>query len=282
MANLFKMEYGKVTATVGILAEEGLTGELADAIKKDRSLARVGIDAILAELARRNAPPTPKSFTLSVEEQLSRFKATNVAQGWGFCEEVFQKLAQSAPEWPEGALCVRSLRIRFGEGDAGVAKTFEAHAAEVKRVFGAEQYWRWEHLRSGSHPYEGKDVPRLRLLAGNKTHRPVIEWVILDLDAHRSRKSIAAVRDPSKSLADELLVVAWMFPDLIRSIDYDTVPGMFAAGYELNVPGKDEVEWRYVPFVGFDSGYGQVGLSADWHSYDNSYCSVPALRECKR
>ena len=120
-----------------------------------------------------------------------------------------------------------------------MAKTFEAHVARIKTVFGEDHFWRWEHLHSGSVPYEGKPVERLRLLAGNHTHKPVIEWVIVDLDANRERESVTAVRGPH-SLADELLVIAWLFPDMIRAIDYVKFPGLFAAGYEVNVPGLSE------------------------------------------
>ncbi len=287
MASLHEITVGQDIEFKRVLARAGFDGDVVLQIIKTPDLAVAMREAILAKLEEA---AKPLSFVLSVEAQLARFKAANEAQGWGFGEEVFAKLAASAPEWPEGKLCVRSLRIRFGEGDTGVAQTFEAHASEIRRVFGAEKYWRWEHLRSAPSPYSGdtkelkrrfgdKPIERLRLLSGNETHKPVVEWVAIDLDTHRQRRSIEAVRDPKKSLADEMLVVTWMFPELIRAIDYDEIPGLFAAGYELNVPERDEVEWQSVPYVYFYCDSGQVGLNADWHGYGRSCDSVPSLRE---
>jgi len=48
MANLFSLEYGKVTALTSVFAKEGLTAELGEAILKDRSLARIMIAALVA------------------------------------------------------------------------------------------------------------------------------------------------------------------------------------------------------------------------------------------
>jgi len=67
--------------------------------------------------------------------------------------------------------------------------------------------------------------------------------------------------------------------NLRNVIDYDEVPGMFAAGYELNVPEEDDEPWRHVPYVGFDSDDGQVRLNAYWHGPGSSSYSVPSLRE---
>ena len=72
---------------------------------------------------------------------------------------------------------------------------------ERERVLHGAQYGRFVAGMNSRQPVE-----RLRLLNGNQTHKPVIEWVVADLDTHRNRKSITAVRD-SKSLADELLSV---------------------------------------------------------------------------
>ncbi|TAK05032.1 hypothetical protein EPO33_03495 [Patescibacteria group bacterium] len=282
MASLFDLGVGEFDEFKRVIHKAGFSAELIRRVNGDPRLA--------AKMRETLEAPEVNAFILSVDEQLSRFKAASEAGGWGFGDEVFEKLAQSAPEWPEGALCVRSLRIRIGEGTPGVQKTFEAHASEIRRVFTSAKFWRWEHLRSAPSPYTGNDaklqkrfgsdpVERLRLLAGNDSHKPVVEWVVLDLDAHRKRPSIERVRSKKSSPADEMLVVAWMFPEIVRAIDYDEVPGMFAAGYEINVPAEDEVDWQDVPYVSFDSGRERVLLSADWHSNGSSNYSVPALRE---
>lgn len=70
-----------------------------------------------------------------------------------------------------------------------------------------------------------------------------------------------------------------MFPDMIRAIDYDKLPGLFAASYEVNVPELDDEAWQGVVFVGFDRGGRQVGVSADDRSDGRSNFSVPRLRE---
>ena len=136
-------------------------------------------------------------FAQTVEEQIAALRLANEEEGWNIPEETFTRLAETAPAWPQGRDSYRSFRIRFGEGDEGVARTFEAHAARIKRIFGENKFWRWVYLRS--------DKKYLRLLAGNASHKPVVEWTIVHLDANRKRKSIEAVRGP-KSLADEGLV----------------------------------------------------------------------------
>ncbi len=50
MANLFKCEFGRVSAFVGKLAEAGLTDEHVDATLKDASLVSVMVDALSAHL----------------------------------------------------------------------------------------------------------------------------------------------------------------------------------------------------------------------------------------
>lgn len=51
MTNLFKLDHGKVNALVGKFAEAGLTAELGEAILKDPSLVRVGVEVITAAVA---------------------------------------------------------------------------------------------------------------------------------------------------------------------------------------------------------------------------------------
>lgn len=219
-------------------------------------------------------------YEMSVEAQLTALRRANDEEKWGMNEDDFTRLASSAPAWPKGKHAYRSFRIRFGEGDDGVALTFERHVARIKSVFTEKGFWRSDLLLSGSVEYEGKPVERLRLLNGNHSHKPVIEWVVADLDTHRKRESITAVRGV-KSLADELLVIAWMFPDMIRAIDYEKLPGLFAAGYEVNVPVLDGEAWQCVVIVGFDRGDHQVSLSAYDRGGARSDCSVPVSRECK-
>jgi hypothetical protein len=217
------------------------------------------------------------TFELSVEVQLAALRLANSEEGWGITEEVFARLAETAPEWPKGRLAFRSLRIRWGEGDEGVALTFERHVERIKNVF-CWGFWRWDYLLSGKRPFNGSPVDRLRLLNGNHTHKPTIEWVTFDINANRERSSITAVRD-SRSLADELFAFVWMFPDYVRDINYETNPTLFAGGYELNAPERGSELWQHVPCVFWDRVRAEVGLHASWRSNDYSYYSVPVLFE---
>ncbi len=220
---------------------------------------------------KANANP----FEQTVDEQIAALRAQNEAGSWGITEDVFVRLAQTAPAWPKGKDAYRSLRIRFGEGDEGVALTFERHAEAMKRVHDPK-FWRWELLHSGTVPYQGKSVERLRLLNGNQSHKAVVEWVIIsDLSANRTRKDITSVRSV-QSLADEGLVLAWMFPKRAQAIDYDKWCAWYCGGYESNVPEHGE-EWQRVVVVGRDTVSGRVHLHASWRSGDNSGYSVPPL-----
>ncbi len=215
-------------------------------------------------------------FELTVEQQIAALREQNELGNWGIAEDVFERLAESAPEWPGGRDAYRSFRIRFGEGREGMIQTFEAHAAAIKRVHA--KFWRWDLLLSGAHEYQGEDVERLRLLAGNDTHHAVVEWIIIDdLSANRQRESITAVRSNS-SLADEGLVMVWLFPERVQAMDYDKWSAWFCAGYESNIP-EHRASWTYVPIVYRGLHDGKVGLNASDRSDDYSGFSVPASRE---
>ncbi|MDQ7814437.1 MAG: hypothetical protein RDU25_01340 [Patescibacteria group bacterium] len=285
MENLFKVGGGLMWAVLGKIAcklPADLVGDLNDDPKMIEAMVKSAIEYRVAKLAEAEK----NHYEMTVEEQIAALRRANEEESasnphWvRIPEEDFARLASTAPAWPKGKHAYRSFRIRFGEGDEGVAKTFEAHNTRIQHVFGESNYWRWEHLHSGSVPFKGKPVERLRLLNGNHTHRPVIEWIVADLDAHRKRDSLTAVRGP-KSLADELLVFAWLFPDMIRAIDYDKNPGLFAAGYEVNTPECGDESWRGVVIVSFDRDARRVNVYAYGRGRSGSDYSVPALREFK-
>jgi len=98
-------------------------------------------------------------FALTHVEQLNRLSSANREGGWGLEKDLFDRLYESAPGWPEGRLAFRGLRIRFDSGAVGVAKTIEAHAGRIKSVFG-EKSRRWDLPRS--------DKKHLRLLMAAK------------------------------------------------------------------------------------------------------------------
>lgn len=234
----------------------------------------------VVEAAKQKANANPNEQT--VEETLAALRVQNEASRssalgyWGITDEVFDRLAASAPAWPKGKDAYRSLRIRFGEGDEGVALTFERHAEAMKRVHDTK-FWRWDLLLSGKHPYQRKPVERLRLLNGNQSHKPVVEWVVIpDLSQNRTRRDITSVRG-AKSLADEGIVLAWLFPKRVEAIDYDEWCAFFLGGYESNVPENDGKSWQHVVVVCRGTDSGKVFVRADWRSHDYPDYSVPPL-----
>ena len=276
MENLFKLVGGTLWAVLSKLADR-IPAELANDLNRDPKMIDAMIKGAIDYRAAKLVALEKNLYEMTVDQQLTALRRANDEEKWGLTEADFERLTSTAPAWPQGKHAYRSFRIRFGEGDDGVAKTFEAHYARIQHVFGEGRYWRWELLLSGKVEYKGKPVERLRLLNGNHTHHAIVEWIVADLDTNRKRESITAVRD-SKSLADELLVIAWLFPDMIRAIDYDKLPGLFAAGYEVNVPEDGGEAWQRVVIVSFSRDGRQVGVSAGRGLGYSDY-SVPRLRE---
>ncbi len=264
---LTKIEHSVLNSTLRILMEAGGTTDHTDWMR-----GRGNAALLIQFINERHALGEKNPYEMTVEAQLAALHRANDEEQWGLTENDFTLLAASAPAWPKGKHAYRSFRIRFGEGDDGVASTFERHVARIKSVFTEKGFCRWELLHSGKIEYDGKPVERLRLLNGNRTHHAVVEWIVADLDTNRKRRSITAVRD-AKSLADELLVIAWMFPDMIRAIDYDKPPGLFAAGYEANIPEEAKQEWQFVVVI------GRNGVFFCSRSDNDSTFSVPRLRE---
>ena len=225
---------------------------------------------------RLNANP----FEQTVEEQMTALRTQNDAwRARGMptvSDEDLERLEKTAPAWPVGRDAHRSFTLRFGTGTEGMQCTFEAHAAAMDRVFG-KKYWRWELLHSKPMPFNGKDVERLRLLSGNASHKPIVDWCIIpDLSAFRQRTDVTSVRGP-KSLADQGLVLAWLNPKRVHAIDYKDWCAFFLGGYEVNVPGNVAGEWQRVVVVRRDVGTGRVDLCASWRGDGDSGYSVPPI-----
>lgn len=224
----------------------------------------------LIEMRERN------SYEMAVEVQLAALHRANDEEGWGITKDDFLRLASTAPAWPKGKHAYRSFRIRFGEGDEGVAKTFEAHCMRIQHIFGESGYQRGKYLYSNPTPYKGgKPTERLRLLIGNHTHHAVVDWILADLDTYWVRENVDAVRD-AKSLADELLVIAWLFPDRIRATDHIKLRCMFAAGYEVSIPEFDAKTWQRMVVVYFDYNYNIVRVTSEMSNSSPEF-SVPRL-----
>lgn len=185
-----------------------------------------------------------------------------------------RRLQDTAPPWPSGHDTFRSLRLRWGDEDEGVRLTFEIHLAQIARVFTPRRTHRSELLRSDPCLYQGEMVDRLRLLNQSRRHVPTVEWVIVNLDAHRRRTSVTAVRRQD-ALADEALAVAWLFPERIRAINYNEVPGFYAAGYEVNCPEHRTETWAHTVCIGFTRALGEVRLGIVGCANGSPDCSIP-------
>jgi hypothetical protein len=193
-----------------------------------------------------DAGETKNPFALGVGEQLERLRAANREELWGFHESMFDYLAAHAPAWPVGRLAFRTLRIRFGMGEEGVATTFSEHVRRIRHVHGDDRVECWVELRPG--------VGRLRLLNGDDGHVPLLEWDVVDLTGD-GQHPLAHGSRGRNALADELLVMAWLFPELIQAIDYNNVPALYAGGYELNVKDVSvggSGSWRHIPRLSVD------------------------------
>jgi hypothetical protein len=260
MANLFKLDPARLFTFLGKLDQGGVTVEMAESAETNPDIIKAMVVAGQKILETVVLNP----FIQTVEEQITALRLANEEEGWGISDEVIEHLAQSAPAWPRGRDSYRSLRIRFGEGDEGVIQTLEAHIARIGRVFIKDGFWRWPQLLS--------DTKHLRLLAGNQTHKPVIEWIIVQLDANRKRKNIEAVRGPN-SLADEGLVLAWLCSKRTEAINFAEWSAWFLA-YEIHVP-LGEKEWLSQPVVYRCVDTNRVSLLADRISNHDSGYSVP-------
>jgi hypothetical protein len=259
----FKKESSDVVAsTVACLSFAGMNSVHSDWVRKGGAALLVQFMDDQLALAEKNP------YEISVGQKLAALHCANDEEGWGIADEEFIRLSKTVPAVPKGKNVYLSLRIRWGEGSEGVQQTFERHVARIKWVFGEGNFWCLDGLHSGKE--------RLRLLNGDHTHKPVVEWVIVDLGTHRQRDSIVAVRG-SKSLADELLVVAWMFPEMIRAIDYGYLAGLFAAGYEVNQPEDDDEAWQSVVRTYFDHEEREACVSACRRDDDDPDYSVPVL-----
>lgn len=274
-ARLINLALDELHSTIRSLSEAGVTAADADWIRKPGNA-----ESVAAFIRRQQRGLLGKNpFEMTVQQTLLAFARAICEEGWGdpeeeawhIPEEVFYGLEKTAPPWPEGRDSFRSLRIRFGHGDEGVALTYAAHRRRINSVFGVDHFdnverrsplWR----RSNSPPKLDEIDTNVRLLNGNKTHVPVVEWVIIDLSANLDAKTIEAVRGP-RSLADEGLVLTWLFPNRIHAIDSDSefcrningeMPQFTLAGYELDSPENDYGRrWASAPHVfRFDAEQG--------------------------
>ncbi len=169
---------------------------------------------------------------------LLALRLANKEEGWGITENDFYQLVLTAPSCL-GHHRQLSFRIRWGQGDEGVLTTFRRHIERIRRVLGDDF--------AGANMYEDleptvKAQDRIKLLNGNNTHEPVIEWVIINLELQHEGRSIEEIRGKN-SPADELLVWAWLYPKYYNTNGFNI---FVAAGYQTRVTltgGRQEEEY---------------------------------------
>lgn len=242
-----------------LLGHPEFTDQLATEIRKEGG-ADKAIEALLEAFGLEAKNP----FARPAEELLAELSLANIQQHWGIPQETFDRLAAHVPVWPKGPDSFLSFRIRFGKGDAGVEQTLEAHAAYMERRFEAK-FERWTLIRS--------DAAHLRLSYGNYTHTPTVEWIYVHLNTCRTRRKIQARRGECP-LADEGLVLAWLYPQRIEAIDYRKWHGLFCAGYEMHVPERDG-SWQFMLAVHSPVNPDKVKFTGNWISPEGSVCTMP-------
>lgn len=170
-------------------------------------------------------------FKKTVDAQLEALAAANDAGRWSIPKPAFSCLAETAPDWPQGDDVFRLFRIRFGWGSRGVRKTFKAHVRHARRVLG-EAFFQDE-------PGFRLDTYHAELRCGDALHHPIVEWIIADFSATLAGNSLDDMPFTSL-LADEALVMAWLFPERLLAIDGLKWPAWLAAGYLPKSPSYRE------------------------------------------
>lgn len=217
----------EIISFIHTLEKAGGTGAHIDWIRDPRNAIHL-IQFINREFVTNH-------FAMTVEAQIEALRRANEEEKWEIEEEVFTRLQATAPAWPEGRESYRSFRIRFGKGAGGVELTFYRHLGRMKSVFAKLGHGFCSSDVDRHFLFDGKNFLRLR--DGSHTHKPVIEWIIADLNKANRRYSTRSKN--FKPLADELLVLAWMFPHGILATIDEARSELLALGYEANKASYD-------------------------------------------
>ncbi len=230
------------------------------------------IETIRAERNRSRLNP----FMKSIRKQIELLRMHNLQGEWGIQEETFDRLEKTAPAWPPGRDCFRTLRVRFGCGLEGIQLTFERHMAAIARTFPG-QFHRSSTVQSGPVLVEGQVINRLSLINGDHSHLPVVEWVLIDASEYLFRESVIIARS-GQSLADEGLVFAWMFPERISKINYRQFCALILGGYELDLPESGS-PCAHTISIDTHQANQTVVVTSQSAGNDSAGFSVPVFRE---
>lgn len=268
-ARMQKMEFDNAASVLRTLGAVGGTTEDGEWLRNPANAGEV--IAFIQErrnYAERDGAANP--FALPVETLITRFREANEAQSWGFAEDVFTRLLDSAPAMPEGRSTFLSLRIRFDglcadDGtQAGIERTANAHVAELIRVHGEQHVSPPCCIRT--------DAAHLRLRGG--MHAPCVEWCVIGFDRYGKEPSIDPVHG-NGFVADEGLAFAWLYPEFVRTIGHGRAPYLLG-GYGLRY-GNDQGFHRT---LGIDriAAMGRISLSAYHEERGFSGVTLPFLK----
>lgn len=210
-------------------------------------------------------PPVPQVFS-TPEEILGRFSYYAGFQDWPVTD-LLDQLKQTMPTDHVSSLDhLLTLDVWLGD----LPTTFEALADWIKH----EQkiidngYWRYDGLKS--------DAEHLRLVDPKRYGKtPSVKWVELDMTANRGSAPKDVRDDGSAGL--QVMTAFAVHPNYPPAIDYEAIPGAWAAGLQANIPGYEA--WTDVPILYWYRFYRQVCLVAYWDGYRYDYYAVPVVRE---
>lgn len=211
-------------------------------------------------------PPVPQIFS-TPQEILGYFAFYAGNQGWPVANLIDQLTEQMPTDHVNSLDHLLTLDIWLGD----LLTTFEALAGwiEYQSRQAGNGFWRWDSLKSGT--------KHLRLLNPDRYgDEPSIKWVELDMLANRGSRP-RDVRNPQTSAGLQVMTAFAVHPAYPPAIDYETIPGSWAAGLQANIPGFEA--WTLAPILYWGRYDREVDLSAYWDDYRDDNAAVPVVRE---
>jgi len=260
MASLYDITKGEDVEFYRVLSRAGVDAELARAIIKRPELAATMIDAVREQLA-------PPLFS-TPQEIYDRFVAYAGGQNWPvFDNHQVINVHQTMPVDHVSSLN-KLLALDVWLGD--LPTTFEGLAGWIEyqsRATG-NGFRRWDELRS--------DAKHLRLFdSARYAKKPSVKWVELDMTANRGARP-KDVRDKT-SAGLQVMTAFAVHPNYPSAIDYDAIPGAWAAGLQASIPGREA--WTDVPILSWSRTDREVSLTPHWDGNRDPDYAVPRVRE---
>lgn len=264
MANLFTLGFGKVSDLMGKLADADFTAEMAEEVRKNPALAKIMVNA----LKQQPAFTLVHGLFIKPEAQIVRVRELNLERKWGFTDEDFLQVEKSIPKWPADKLVVVTL-VPYLDDEKKGRKSVERTFHELWEVAASAQHakCRWDG-------YDKAGPDTLRLLKEIE-HKPGLRWEVIDLGCNRNEKPMDVRNPEKKSPHAGILASAMLHPEWIKAMDGDTVPYVWAPGYEVQVPGNEP--WACVPCLRFDRGRHEIRLDDGWYCHASLQWAVPSF-----